>query len=185
MACSKLSGSLKEGHPGVLVDERYGQAVIDEVNRSPERQTALAVPIEHSGQDWFGLEWGGLGDTTWTDHLSKVQPDFAKILVRDNPAFDTHERQAQLTHLRTISELLHEMEIPLLYELLVPATDAQKRASGGDADAYDRDMRPRARHPADRRQSRGRCGADDLEDRGPGHHRGRPGSRRRGKGRWP
>lgn len=138
----QASGSVSDGHPGVLVDERYGRAVIDAVDRSTARQTVLAVPIEHSDQEWFSLEWGGLGDATWTEHLQAIRPDFAKILVRDNPEYDVHERHAQLTHLRTVSDLLAEIGIPLLYELLVPATDGQKAKVGGDTDAYDRDVRP-------------------------------------------
>jgi myo-inositol catabolism protein IolC len=34
------------------------------------------------------------------------------------------------------------MGVPLLYELLVPATDEQRAAAGGETDAYDRDLRP-------------------------------------------
>src|ERR1700722_17703277 len=42
------------GHAGVLVDERYGQSVIDAARATG---VVLAVPIERSGRDWFELEW--------------------------------------------------------------------------------------------------------------------------------
>ena len=68
------------GHAGVLVDERYGSAVIDAARR---RGVVLAVPIERSGRDWFELEWGG----EWLEHVRRVAPGYAKVLVRDNPEF--------------------------------------------------------------------------------------------------
>jgi myo-inositol catabolism protein IolC len=123
------------GQPAVLVDERYGHAVVDEAQRDG---VVLAVPVERSGQDWFGYEWGD----QWRDHLNRVRPDFAKILVRDNPAFNAADRKAQFAALRELSEELHKLEIPLLYELLVPGTAAQLDSVGQDKDRYDADVRP-------------------------------------------
>jgi len=123
------------GQPAVLVDERYGHAVVDEAQRDG---VVLAVPVERSGQDWFGYEWGD----QWRDHLNRVRPDFAKILVRDNPAFNAADRKAQFAALRELSEELHNLEIPLLYELLVPGTAAQLDSVGQDKDRYDADVRP-------------------------------------------
>jgi len=126
---------LRMGHPGVLVDERYGQSVIDAAR---DTVAVLAVPIERSGRDWFELEWG----EEWLEHVRRVAPDYAKVLVRDNPAFPSRERDAQLARLREVSQSLSVEGIPLLYELLVPATEAQLAAVGGDVDAYDREIRP-------------------------------------------
>ena len=123
------------GRVGVLVDERYGQDVIDAAAGGP---FVLAIPVEASGHDWFTLEWGD----QWLAHVQAVRPDYAKVLVRDNPDFDAAEREQQLTRLAQVSSGLREVGVPLLYELLVPATAAQLDRVGRDAAAYDRDLRP-------------------------------------------
>jgi myo-inositol catabolism protein IolC len=129
--------SVRSGRIGVLVDERYGQDVIDAVKASANPMV-LAVPVEASGHEWFTLEWGD----KWLEHVESVKPDYAKVLVRDNPAFDAGQRDAQLTSLAQVSAGLQTVGVPLLYELLVPATDAQLAQAGPDAGEYDRDIRP-------------------------------------------
>ncbi len=129
--------AVRYGRAGVLVDERYGQGVIDAVKASGER-LVLAVPIEASGHDWFTLEWGD----RWLEHVETVQPDYAKVLIRDNPGFDPGQRDEQFGRLAQVSEGLRGIGVPLLYELLVPATDAQLGQAGQDAGGYDRDIRP-------------------------------------------
>jgi len=125
------------GRIGVLVDERYGQEVIDAVKSNADPMV-LAVPVEASGHDWFTLEWGD----QWLEHVESVKPDYAKVLVRDNPGFDAAQRDAQLTSLAQVSAGLRTVGVPLLYELLVPATDAQLAQAGHDAGEYDHDLRP-------------------------------------------
>jgi myo-inositol catabolism protein IolC len=123
------------GRSGVLVDERYGTPVIEEAHSDG---VVLAVPVEHSGREWFELEWG----QDWLQHVTATRPDFAKVLVRDNPAFASDLREGQLSSLRQVSDGLAKLGVPLLYELLVPATESQLAAAGGHAATYDRDMRP-------------------------------------------
>ena len=125
------------GRIGVLVDERYGQGVIDAVKASGQ-PLVLAVPIEASGHDWFTLEWGD----RWLEHVETVRPDYAKVLIRDNPDFDAAQREGQFGQLAQVSAGLRRAGVPLLYELLVPATSAQLGQAGQDADVYDRDIRP-------------------------------------------
>jgi myo-inositol catabolism protein IolC len=122
------------GRPGVLVDEELGSAVIDAARGS----VVLAIPIEASGHDWFTLQYGH----DWLDHVLAVRPDYAKVLVRDNPAFAAGDRSAQLDRLAAVSAGLDAAGIPFLYELLVPATDDQLASVDGSADRYDRDVRP-------------------------------------------
>ena len=129
--------SMTSGRAGVLVDERYGQDVIDAA-RDGEPPVVLAVPVEASGHDWFTLEWG----EAWLEHVAAVKPDYAKVLVRDNPEFDAARREAQLGGLAQFSAGLQGAGVPLLLELLVPATEAQLEQAGHDAGAYDRDLRP-------------------------------------------
>jgi len=132
---ARARAQLPCGRAGVLVDERYGQPVMD-VARSDG--VVLAMPVEHSGRDWFELEWG----EQWLEHVRSNRPDFAKVLVRDNPAFPRERRDRQLRALREVSDALSRLGTPLLYELLVPATGAQLAAVGGTEDAYDHDLRP-------------------------------------------
>ena len=132
---ARARAQLPCGRAGVLVDERYGQPVMD-VARSDG--VVLAMPVERSGRDWFELEWG----EQWLEHVRSNRPDFAKVLVRDNPAFPRERRDRQLRALREVSDALSRLGTPLLYELLVPATGAQLAAVGGTEDAYDHDLRP-------------------------------------------
>jgi myo-inositol catabolism protein IolC len=124
------------GTAGVLVDEAYGQGVID---RACADGLTLAVPVEASGHEWFATEWGG----AWLEHVERIRPTYAKVLVRDNPALDESDRQVQLDRLAAISAGLDRVGVRLLYELLVPATDDQLASVGGDAARYDAELRPR------------------------------------------
>jgi myo-inositol catabolism protein IolC len=112
---------------GVLVDERYGA----DVARSA-RAAGVALAMERSGEDFFVLEYGD----GWLDHVAEFAPDYVKVLVRDNPDFAASQRDRQRRDLAEVSAALHEAERPFLFELLVPATDAQK------SDRYDADLRP-------------------------------------------
>ena len=126
---------LGRGRGGVLVDQELGQAVIEQASDGP---VVLAVPIEASGHPWFQLQYGD----AWLARLQESDAQYGKVLVRDNPDFDPDHRAAQWQRLATVSRALHDARIPLVLELLVPATDAQLAAAGGSHDAYDRDARP-------------------------------------------
>jgi myo-inositol catabolism protein IolC len=126
---------LPGAHAGVLVDERYGAQV---ARAAAEQDVVPAVPIERSGVPWFGLEWG----EAWVEHLQRLRPAYAKVLVRDNPGFPDEQRRAQLTDLQHVCARLAQIGIPLLYELLIPATDEQAAAVHGDTTAHDREVRP-------------------------------------------
>jgi myo-inositol catabolism protein IolC len=127
--------SIVDGRAGVLVDEQLGSVVID---RAHEADMVLAVPIEASGHDWFTLEYG----EAWLDHVERVQPDYVKVLVRDNPDFDSTRRAAQLRSLAEVASTLRESGFPLLYELIVPAAPGQLLGVGGDALRFDTEIRP-------------------------------------------
>jgi myo-inositol catabolism protein IolC len=125
---------LAYGRPGVLVDEQYGQSVIDAAGAVRDAVT-LAVPVEASGHPWFTPQWGD----DWAAHIERIRPDYAKVLVRDNPDFDPAAREKQFDSLAAVSRRLG---VPLLYELLVPGTDEQLASVGKDPFRYDRDVRP-------------------------------------------
>jgi myo-inositol catabolism protein IolC len=128
---------LTDGIPGILVDELLGA---DVQKRAKDDGIVLAMPVEKSGEKLFQLEYG---DHT-AEHVLAIRPDYVKVLVRMNPADSEADTQAQLEPLAKLSTWLssHDVRIPLIYELLVPATQQQLASVGGDRDAYDRDVRP-------------------------------------------
>lgn len=126
-----LAAGASRERTGVLVDERYGADVARLVK---EAGLQLAMPVERSGREWFELEYGD----DWMAHVDAFDPDFVKVLVRDNPDFDADRRAEQAADLAAVSRALHDAGRPFLVELLVPATDEQQSA----VDDYDRDLRP-------------------------------------------
>jgi myo-inositol catabolism protein IolC len=120
---------------GVLVDEQFGGSVPSEARAQGLK---LAMPAERSGQDMFDFEYG----EDFGEHIEKFDPDFTKVLVRYNADGDAAANREQLDKLGRLSDWLHARERKFLFELLVPATDAQLQQVGGDADRYDAELRP-------------------------------------------
>src|SRR5436853_1794656 len=120
---------------GALVDEQFGGSVPQQAR---ERGFRLAMPVEKSGQNEFDFEYGD----AFGDHIEKFDPDFSKVLVRYNPDDDPEMNKRQLGRLKELADWLHEHDRKFLFELLVPATDAQLEQAGGDTDRYDAELRP-------------------------------------------
>src|ERR671934_565718 len=123
------------GVSGCLVDEQFGG---DIPVQAKDAGLVLAMPVEKSGQNEFDFEYGD----DFGEHIEKFDPDFAKVLVRYNPDGDADMNRRQAERLRRLSDWLHERERKFLFELLVPAEDAQLEQVGGDADRYDSELRP-------------------------------------------
>jgi 5-dehydro-2-deoxygluconokinase len=123
------------GATGVLVDEQFGS---DIPARAREHGLKLAMPVEKSGQDEFDFEYG----EDFGAHIEKFNPDFSKVLVRYNPEDDAATNERQLGRLKRLADWLHERERKFLFELLVPATEAQLASVDGDNDRYDAELRP-------------------------------------------
>src|SRR5438093_851913 len=120
---------------GMLVDEQFGA----DIARSARSEGyLLAMPVEKSGQDEFDFEYGA----AFGDHILAFDPTFSKVLVRYNPEGDAEMNERQEARLRELSDWLHERGRKFLFELLVPAEPAQLASVGGDADRYDREVRP-------------------------------------------
>ncbi len=98
----------------------------------------LAMPVEASGQNVFDFEYGD----DFAGHVEAFDPDYVKVLVRWNPDDDVSDIEAQGERLRRLSDWLKANDRVFLFELLVPATEAQLALVGGDADAYDTEARP-------------------------------------------
>jgi myo-inositol catabolism protein IolC len=122
---------------GALVDEQYGGPTqVPEEAKS--RGIKLAMPVEKSGQKEFDFEYGD----EFGANIERFDPDFSKVLVRYNPDGDGEMNQRQAARLRRLSDWLHDHDRRLLFELLVPAEEAQLAAVDGDADRYDAELRP-------------------------------------------
>ncbi len=119
---------------GVLVDEQFGSTVPAEAK---EAGLKLAMPAERSGQNMFDFQYEDFGE-----HILAFDPDFTKVLVRYNPEGDSAENAEQLRKLGQLSDWLQKNGRKFLFELLVPAEDAQLASVDGDAERYDAELRP-------------------------------------------
>jgi myo-inositol catabolism protein IolC len=136
MAKAAETGSVHEDQVGVLVDEQFGGDVPQEAK---SHGLKLAMQVEKSGQNEFDFEYG----EAFGEHISNFDPAFSKVLVRYNPDDpDTEMNERQLGRLKELAEWLHDHDRKFLFELLVPATDAQLESVGGDSDRYDAELRP-------------------------------------------
>jgi myo-inositol catabolism protein IolC len=120
---------------GVLVDEQFGSSVPQEAR---EKGLKLAMPAERSGQNMFDFQYG----EDFGEHIERFDPDFVKVLVRYNPDGNAEENRVQLGKLKQLSSWLKKNDRKFLFELLVPAEDAQLESVGGDSDRYDAELRP-------------------------------------------
>jgi myo-inositol catabolism protein IolC len=120
---------------GVLVDEQFGGDIPREAKA---KGLKLAMPVEKSGQDEFDFQY----DDDFGARIEQFDPDFSKVLVRYNPDGDATMNERQLGRLKRLADWLHDNGRKFLFELLVPAEDAQLEQVGGDTDRYDSELRP-------------------------------------------
>jgi 5-dehydro-2-deoxygluconokinase len=132
-----VDAGVDPGSTGVLVDEQFGSPR-DIPGGAKERGLLLAMPVEKSGQNEFDFQYGD----DFGAHIEQFDPDFSKVLVRYNPNGDGEMNRRQADRLKRLSEWLHDHDRKFLFELLVPAEDAQLEQVGGDTDRYDAELRP-------------------------------------------
>jgi myo-inositol catabolism protein IolC len=120
---------------GVLVDEQFGSNIPEEAK---EKGLVLAMPAERSGQNMFDFQYGD----DFGEHIERFDPDYTKVLVRYNPDGDAADNHEQLVKLKRLSDWLKQHKRRFLFELLVPAEDAQLQSVGGDPERYDAELRP-------------------------------------------
>jgi myo-inositol catabolism protein IolC len=125
------------GVTGVLVDEQFG-APKSIPAEAKERGLLLAMPVEKSGQNEFDFEYGD----DFGAHIEEFDPDFSKVLVRYNPDGDAEMNERQAERLKRLADWLHDNDRKFLFELLVPAEDAQLEQVDGDSDRFDAELRP-------------------------------------------
>ena len=123
------------GATGVLVDEQFGGDIPAEAKAAG---LVLSMPVEKSGQEEFDFQYGD----QFGEHIAEFDPDFSKVLVRYNPEGDAGMNARQTARLKRLADWLHDNDRKFLFELLVPATDAQLESVGGDGDRFDTELRP-------------------------------------------
>jgi myo-inositol catabolism protein IolC len=119
---------------GILVDGQYGPDVAREAKAGGYM---LAMPVEKSGQKEFDFDHGD----AFGEQIESFDPDFSKVLVRYNPEGDREMNERQAEKLLRLSEWLHEHHRKFLFELLVPAEEAQLAKVDGSEDRYDAELR--------------------------------------------
>src|SRR2546421_973296 len=120
---------------GILVDEQFGA---DIVRRAKKEGYLFAMPVEKSGQDEFDFQYGD----DFGAHIEEFDPAFSKVLVRYNVEGDQGMNQRQAERLKRLGDWLHDNGRKFLFELLVPAEESQLQQVDGDADRYDKELRP-------------------------------------------
>ena len=119
---------------GILVDEQFGAAVLRDAKASGY---ITAMPTEKSGQHEFDFQYG----EDFGQHIEAFDPTFTKVLVRYNPEGDKVGNDRQLARLKRLSDWLHQHDRLYMFEMLVPAEQAQLDAAGSKQ-AYDTQVRP-------------------------------------------
>jgi myo-inositol catabolism protein IolC len=130
-----LEGGVPNDRAGILVDEQFGADILRDAVKNG---ISTSMPAEKSGQDEFDFEYG----EAFGQHIEAFNPMFCKVLVRYNPQGDPGMNERQSARLRVLSDWLHGSGRKFMFELLVPAEQAQLDAVGGDKKAYDRTVRP-------------------------------------------
>ena len=131
-----LAGGVLRNEAGILVDEQFGADILRD---AAKRGYVTACPAEKSGQDEFDFEYG----EDFARHIEAFRPTFCKVLVRFNPEGDSAMNSRQAKRLKRLSEYLRSGgSSKFMFELLVPATEAQLERSSGDKKEYDRGLRP-------------------------------------------
>ncbi len=131
--------AIEKGMPraagGILVDEEFGADILRDARR---RGFVTALSTEQSGAAEFEFEYGA----EFARHIESFAPTFAKALVRYNVEGDEDLNRRQAGLLKQLSDHCRRSRRRFMFELLVPATEAQLLRLDGDKDAYDRDLRP-------------------------------------------
>ena len=131
--------ALADGAPkepsGMLVDEQFGA---DLARTAMAEGYTFAMPVEKSGQDEFEFDYGA----QFGEHVLAFDPSFTKVLVRYNTEGDQGMNARQAARLKELSDWLHARGRKFLFELLVAAEPHQLERAGGDADRYDKEIRP-------------------------------------------
>lgn len=132
--CAGVAGGI-DGTPGVLVDAEYGAEVIAAAN---ENGIVTAAPVERSGRAVLEFEHGDHG---FGPAIERVDPTYAKVLVRHNPDGDDAANELQRQRLTSLQRWISDHGRSWMLELLVPPTERQLETAGS-AERFDLADRP-------------------------------------------
>ena len=134
---SAIATGVPREKAGILVDEQFGSAILADAEK---QGYTTACPAEKSGQEEFDFEYGA----DFARHIEAMHPNFCKVLVRYNPEGDAVLNRRQAGRLKQLSDYLRDRnQSRFLFELLVPAEQAQLDRFKGDKKAYDLELRPK------------------------------------------
>jgi myo-inositol catabolism protein IolC len=132
-----VAAGVSKPNAAILVDEQFGAAILHDAKVDG---FTIASPVEKSGQDEFDFEYG----ENFPAHIEAIQPTFCKVLVRYNPEGNQALNRRQTDRLKRLSQYLrNESRSLFMFELLVPAEQAQLEKVKGDKKTYDLEIRPR------------------------------------------
>lgn len=120
---------------GILVDEEFGAGILRD---AAGQRLVTAVSVEKSGGDELEFEYG----EAFEQHVERIKPTFAKVLVRYNPDGDRALNARQTARLKQLSSFCRQSGTRMMFELLVPATPAQMASVARNKDTYDSQVRP-------------------------------------------
>jgi myo-inositol catabolism protein IolC len=120
---------------GLLVDEELGASA---AIRAHQRGVELIMPLERSGAPTFTVEYG----QDFLDHLQAFPIDYAKALAFLNPAHPSDRYRGQLELMADVLGTVAAAGYQMMLEVIIPATDEQLAALDGDAERFDRELRP-------------------------------------------
>ena len=130
-----VAGGVPMERAGILVDEEFGAGILHD---AVARRYVTALSTERSGSDEFEFEYG----TEFAAHIEAFRPTFAKVLVRYNPDGHADSNRRQTGRLKELSDYCRAKRQRLMFELLVPGTNAQMDRVDGDQGSYDLNVRP-------------------------------------------
>ena len=130
-----VEGGISTETSAILVDQQYGSEILADAR---QRGFTACTCMEKSGQDEFDFEYGG----SFLEKLLEAETAFGKVLVRYNPRAEAELNQRQKDRLKLASEAVHSAGLKFMFELIVAATPEQLESVGGEARAFDTQLRP-------------------------------------------
>ena len=119
-------------YAAILCDEEFGSEVL--LDALHNRFNTI-LTVEKSGENEFKFQY-----PDFEEHIRKLHPTFAKVLLRYNPADSNDLKNRQKKNLKLISDFCHENSYKFLLEVLVIPTKLQLK-DAGTKDAFDTKFR--------------------------------------------